>query len=89
MHALKKNRNSGAALARDTHTTRTVLSLPIAVWSVIACFRQTDSKEMKAPLSMLRFSLEQLNERSGLIATVDADTQALSVMPDRAAIVAR
>jgi hypothetical protein len=36
LHALKKSSNSGAAPARDAHTTRTVLSLPIAVLGVIA-----------------------------------------------------
>jgi hypothetical protein len=32
----KKSSNSGAAPVRDAHTTRTVLSLPIAVLSVIS-----------------------------------------------------
>ena len=35
MHALKKSSNSGAAPARDARTTRTVLSLPSAVYELL------------------------------------------------------
>jgi len=85
---LKKSSNSGAAPARDAHTTRTVLSLPIAVLSVMACFRQLLGLiECSGGLFVTRPSLDRSTlakrtvERAGEIARAHRSGDATSRKP--------